>query len=73
MVFLALGAVPLGVALGRRPHQLTASNPKLLVAVGGSFLLALAGVYLPAPQDLLGTVALPDADAATASAAVVVG
>jgi Ca2+-transporting ATPase len=73
MVFLALTAVQLGVALGLRPKQLTTSNPMLVVAVVGSFLLALAGVYLPVLQDLLGTVALPTADAGIASAAVLVG
>jgi Ca2+-transporting ATPase len=73
MVFLALTSLQLGVALGLRPRQLTRANPMLPVAVAGSFLLALAGVYLPVLQDLLGTVALPAADAAIASSAVVVG
>ncbi len=73
MVFVALTALQLGVALGLRPRQLTRANPMLLAAVTGSFLLALAGVYLPLLQDLLGTVALPAGDAAIASSAVVVG
>jgi len=72
-VFLGLTAVQLGVALGLRPQQLTKANPMLLVAVLGSFLLALAGVYLPLLQDLLGTVALPAVDAVIASALVLVG
>jgi len=73
MVFLALTALQLGVALGLRPRQLTRANPMLPVAVVGSFLLALAAVYLPLLQELLGTVALPAGDAAIASSTVVVG
>ena len=66
MIFLALTCLQLGVALGLRPVQLTRQNPLLPVAVAGSFLLALAGVYLPVLQDLLGTTALPAADLALA-------
>ena len=73
MVFLGLTAVQLGVALGLRPRALTRANPLLPAAVLGAFALALAGVYLPVLQDLLGTVVLPASDALAASALVVVG
>lgn len=73
MVFVSLTALQLGVALGLRPRQLTRHNPMLPLAVLGSFLLVLAGVYLPVLQELLGTVALPPADAALAASAAVVG
>jgi Ca2+-transporting ATPase len=66
MVFVALTALQLGVALGLRPRQLTTENPLLLAAVGGSLLLAVAGVYLPVLQDLLGTEPLPAPDLAVA-------
>ena len=66
MIFLALTCLQLGVAVGLRPVQLTRQNPLLPVAVAGSFLLALAGVYVPLLQDLLGTSALPAADLALA-------
>jgi P-type Ca2+ transporter type 2C len=66
MIFLALTCLQLGVAVGLRPVQLTSANPLLPAAVAGSFLLALAGVYVPLLQDLLGTSALPAADLALA-------
>jgi Ca2+-transporting ATPase len=66
MIFLALTCLQLGVALGLRPVQLTKQNPLLPAAVAGSFLLALAGVYLPVLQDLLGTSPLPAANLALA-------
>ena len=73
MIFVALTSLQLGVALGLRPHLLTRQNVFLPVAVSASLLLALAGVYFPALQDLLGTVALPAGDAAIAVAAGVLG
>ena len=73
MVFVALTALQLGVALGLRPRQLTRANPLLPLAVLASYVLVLAGVYLPVLQDLLGTVALPAADVALASSAVILG
>jgi len=73
MVFVALTALQLGVALGLRPRQLTRRNPMLPLAVLGSFALALAGVYVPVLQNLLGTAPLPAADAAIAASAAVVG
>jgi hypothetical protein len=66
-------SLQLGVALGIRPVQLTRQNPLLPLAVAGSFLLALAGVYLPVLQDLLGTAALPPADLALAVGTGVLG
>jgi len=62
MIFLALTCLQLGVAVGIRPVQVTRANPLLPVAVAGSFLLALAGVYVPVLQELLGTSPLPAAD-----------
>jgi Ca2+-transporting ATPase len=73
MIFLALTCLQLGVALGIRPVQLTRQNPLLPLAVAGSFLLALAGVYVPLLQDLLGTSALPPVDLALAVGAGTLG
>jgi Ca2+-transporting ATPase len=73
MIFLALTSLQLGVALGLRPIQLTRQNPLLPAAVAGSFLLAVAGVYVPVLQHLLGTVALPATDLAIASGTALVG
>ena len=55
MVFFALGVTQLGVALGVRARAGTAANPFLLVAVAAAFALQVAGLYLPALRDLLGT------------------
>jgi P-type Ca2+ transporter type 2C len=73
MIFLALTSLQLGVALGLRPRLVTHENPLLPLAVLGSFLLGLAGVYVPLLQQLLGTVALPPADVLLSTATVVVG
>jgi P-type Ca2+ transporter type 2C len=73
MVFLSLTCLQLGVAVGLRPQQLTRENPLLPLAVAGSFLLAVAGVYLPLLQDLLGTAPLPAADLALAVGAGILG
>jgi Ca2+-transporting ATPase len=73
MIFVALTALQLGVALGLRPKQLTVENPLLLAAVGGSFLLAVAGVYVPVLQELLGTESLPLGDLLLAAATGLVG
>jgi P-type Ca2+ transporter type 2C len=62
IIFLALTCLQLGVAVGLRPVQLTTQNPLLPLAVAGSLLLALAGVYVAALQDVLGTETLPAAD-----------
>jgi Ca2+-transporting ATPase len=73
MVFLSLTCLQLGVAVGLRPVPFTRENPFLPLAVAGSFLLAVAGVYVPVLQDLLGTAALPAADLALAVGAGVLG
>jgi Ca2+-transporting ATPase len=73
MIFLGLTSLQLGVALGLRPRQLTRENPLLPVAVVGSLLLALAGVYVPVLQQLLGTAALPSGDLVTSVAVGLVG
>jgi P-type Ca2+ transporter type 2C len=62
MLFVALTTLQLGVALGLRPRQRTTENLFFPVAVLGSLLLAVAGVYVPVLQTLLGTDALPFAD-----------
>ncbi|WP_332666646.1 cation-translocating P-type ATPase [Aeromicrobium sp.] len=62
MIFLSLTCLQLGVAMGLRPVQVTRQNLLLPIAVAGSFLLVLAGVYAPVLQDLLGTSALPATD-----------
>lgn len=68
MVFVAMVSLQLGVAFGLRARQWTTQNPFLPVAAAGSLLLALAGLYVPALRDLLGTAPLPAADAALAVA-----
>ena len=73
MIFVALISLQLGVALGLRPRQLTRQNPLLLVAIAGSFVLAVAGVYLPVFQTFLGTVSLPPGDLMVAAGTVFVG
>lgn len=73
MIFLALTCLQLGVAVGLRPIQLTRQNPLLPAAIVGSFLLAVAGVYVPTLQQLLGTVALPAVDLAIAAGTGVIG
>ena len=72
MIFVALTCLQLGVAVGIRPVQLTRANPLLPLAIVGSFLLAVAGVYVPVLQDLLGTTALggPDLVLAVGTGAV---
>ncbi|WP_217702788.1 cation-translocating P-type ATPase [Nocardioides guangzhouensis] len=73
MIFLALTCLQLGVAIGLRPVQLTRQNPLLPLAVAGSFVLGVAGVYVPVLQDLLGTSSLPAADFAVAVATGILG
>jgi len=55
LVFLALGATQLAVALGSRARPGTRDNPMLFVAVGSALLLQFAAVYLPPLRDLLHT------------------
>ncbi|MEU4330019.1 cation-translocating P-type ATPase [Nonomuraea dietziae] len=55
MIFFALGATQLGVALGSRTRPGSLANPMLLLAIAGAFILQLAGLYLPLLNDLLGT------------------
>ncbi|MFI5099058.1 MAG: cation-translocating P-type ATPase [Actinomycetes bacterium] len=73
MVFLALTSLQLGVAYALRPRLFTRQNLLLPAAIAGSLVLALAGVYLPALQDLLGTTSLPAADTALALSTACVG
>ncbi|MCB5163841.1 cation-transporting P-type ATPase [Streptomyces bambusae] len=55
VLFLALLAAQLGVALGLRARLLTRENPFLPASVAGSALLAVAALYVPALQSLLDT------------------
>ena len=73
LLFLALGMAQFGVALGVRARPGTWANPFLLVAVGGAFLLQLAGVYAAPLRDLLETKSLPPAEAAAVCAVAAVG
>lgn len=63
LVFLSLISLQLGVALGLRARVFTRRNPLLPLATLGSLALALAGIYLPILQGLLGTQALTIGDA----------
>ncbi|HSN07205.1 MAG TPA: cation-translocating P-type ATPase [Candidatus Angelobacter sp.] len=73
IVFLALVSLQLGVALGLRPRLFSRSNLFLPLAVAGSLLLGVAGIYVPVLADLLGTVPLPAADLALALSTLLVG
>ncbi|MGW1518578.1 cation-translocating P-type ATPase [Streptomyces sp. NPDC002287] len=55
VLFLALLASQLGVALGLRARLLTTVNPFLPASVAASALLATAALYLPVLQSLLDT------------------
>jgi Ca2+-transporting ATPase len=72
MLFLALGATQLGVALGARARPGTWLNPFLLVAVVVAFALQVSAVYLAPLQQLLGTVAVsaPEVGAIAMASAV---
>jgi Ca2+-transporting ATPase len=73
LVFLALTCLQLGVALGLRPVLWTRDNLFLPVAVTCSFAAALAGLYVPALQDLLGLEPLPAGDVVVGVLAGLVG
>jgi P-type Ca2+ transporter type 2C len=73
MVFVSLTTLQLGVALGLRALPGSRANPFLLLAVAGSLLLVMAGLYVPPLRDLLDTAALPVADLAIAVAVGVLG
>lgn len=55
VLFLALLAAQLGVALGLRARLLTRANPYLPAAVAGSAVLGTAALYVPALRSLLDT------------------
>ncbi|MFD0377043.1 cation-translocating P-type ATPase [Streptomyces sp. NPDC127112] len=55
VLFLALLAAQLGVALGLRGRLLTRANPFLPASVAGSALLAAAALHVPALRSLLDT------------------
>jgi Ca2+-transporting ATPase len=73
LVFLALGATQLAVALGSRARPGTLTNPMLLAAVGSALLLQLAAVYLPPLRDLLHTQPVRITDLLIVGAAAVLG
>ena len=73
LMFLCLTALQLGVAVGLRPSLFTRENPFLPLAVAGSLLLALAGVYVPVLQELLGTRSLSASDVAIGVGTALVG
>jgi len=62
MAFFALGAAQLGAAIGSRSRPRTWANPLLPIAVAAALALQMAGLYLPALQDLLKTVPLSAAE-----------
>ena len=66
MIFVSLTCLQLGVALGLRPRLFTRQNPLLPLAILLSITLALAGLYVPLLQDLLGTVPLTAVEVALA-------
>ncbi|WP_431895223.1 cation-translocating P-type ATPase [Nonomuraea sp. bgisy101] len=73
MIFFALGAAQLGVALGSRTRPGSLANPMLLLAVAGAFVLQLAGLYLPPLRELLGTEPLAAGDLLVVTALSVLG
>jgi Ca2+-transporting ATPase len=73
MLFVALGATQLGIAIGVRARPGTWANPFLLWAVLGAFALQIGALYVPPLPELLGTTGLGPADLATVSCAAVVG
>jgi Ca2+-transporting ATPase len=73
MAFFALGAAQLGVAIGSRSRPRTRANPLLPIAVAAALALQVAGLYLPALQDLLKTVPLSAAELLTVAALSVLG
>ena len=73
LIFLILTAVQLGVALGLRSRLFTKQNPYLPLTVAGSLLLALAGIYLPVLQEILGTDSLSAVDALMGACCAAIG
>jgi Ca2+-transporting ATPase len=73
MVFVAMVSLQLGVAMGLRSKLWTRENPFLPLAALASLMLVLAGLYVPALRDLLGTTALPPAEALISIAVGAIG
>jgi P-type Ca2+ transporter type 2C len=72
-VFLTLGMMQFGIALGVRAQPGTWTNPFLLIAVAIAFALQLAGLYVPALRDLLETQPLTATEVAAITALSAVG
>jgi Ca2+-transporting ATPase len=62
MLFVTLGTMQFGVALGVRAKPGTWANPFLLLAVGCALVLQLGAVSVPVLRDLLGTEPLTGAE-----------
>jgi P-type Ca2+ transporter type 2C len=73
MLFVALGATQLGVAIGVRARPGTWTNPFLLWATAGAFGLQVAALYVPPLPELLGTTGLGVADLAIATSGAAIG
>jgi len=73
MLFVALGATQLGIAMGVRARPGTWANPFLLWAVAGAFGLQVAALYLPPLPELLGTTGLDVTNLAAASSGAAIG
>jgi Ca2+-transporting ATPase len=73
LAFFTLGATQLAVAIGSRARPGTRTNPMLLAAVAGCFLLQLAGLYLPVLRTFLHTRPVAPADIAVATALACLG
>ena len=73
MAFFALGAAQLGVAIGSRSRPRSRANPLLPIAVAAALGMQVAGLYLPALQNLLKTVPLSAAELSAVAALSVFG
>ncbi len=73
MLFVALGATQLGIAIGVRARPGTWSNPFLLWAVAAALTLQVAALYVPPLPELLGTTGLGPGELALAGCGAVVG
>ena len=73
LAYFTLGATQLAVAIGSRARPGTRTNPMLLVAVAGCFVLQIAGLYVPILQTFLHTQPVAPADLAIATTLACLG